>query len=669
MALIERDPGGPTPDYDEEGEDRDQFHIEQMIEEFVDEPPIRHDVYPESEDDGDDGPVRARTNMRRGNGELFYKQAFFNGVAFKEAVLDYVLKTGRNLKQYRYDKAKIGFKCVGVNDEDGSKCEWKVYASILSNDKMWRINRFIDKHSCIPNGECEMLTVPHIARLFVDKIRDDPEFFMPRKIEEIVKADWKISITRPQCQAARKTALKWIEREYDEQFHRLRDYAAEIMEANPNSHVEVECITDDDGKDMFNRFYVCFDNIRRTWMATCRPIIGIDGCFLKNKIKGQLLVALGRDANNGIYPIAWGVVKVENYENWLWFAKLLKEDFVLNNGDGFILMSDRQKGLIKAASVELPKIEHQMCVQHIYGNLKKAHGNKTRLKPLLWNLAWSYNESEYRQHLERIFAYDSRVYSDVMRTNPKSWCRAFHKVGNYCEDVDNNSTESFNSSINKAREKPFVAMLETIRRLAMVRIAKRSAISNSHTGICTPYVVKFLAAEHKAASTAKVSTSTNGTFEVKVSGDTHRVCLKKMTCTCQKWQICGIPCEHAYGLIIDKKLTAENYVCQWFRTAIWRRNYEEGLTPQRSAKFWPCTNGNKVYAEPPEEKQTKADKKRKKGVNESPTKKQPKQKKRIMHCGICGEANHNSRFHKSEFAQPSRQPTQPEPSQGSLTQA
>ncbi|XP_010412777.1 PREDICTED: uncharacterized protein LOC104699133 [Camelina sativa] len=246
-----------------------------------------------------------------------------------------------------------------------------------------------------------------------------------------------------------------------------------------------------------------------------------------------------------------------------------------------------------------------------------------------------------------------------MRTNPKSWCRAFHKVGNYCKDVDNNPTESFNSSINKAREKPFVAMLEAIRRLAMVRIAKR---------ICTPYVVMFLADEHKLASMAKVSTSTNGTFEVKVSGDSHRVCLKKMTCTCQKWQICGIPCEHAYGLIIHKTLKAEDYVCQWFRTAIWRRNYEEGLIPQRSAKFWPHTNENKVFAEPPKENQTKADKKRKKGVNESPTKKQPKQKKRIMHCGICGEANHNSKFHKAEFAKPSRQPSQVEPSQGSLTQ-
>ncbi|CAG7906355.1 unnamed protein product [Brassica rapa] len=35
----------------------------------------------------------------------------------------------------------------------------------------------------------------------------------------------------------------------------------------------------------------------------------------------------------------------------------------------------------------------------------------------------------------------------------------------------------------------------------------------------------------------------------------------------------------------------------------------------------------------------------KKGVNESPMKKQPKHKKRIMHCGICGIYDHNSRSH------------------------
>ncbi|XP_019093372.1 PREDICTED: uncharacterized protein LOC109129544 [Camelina sativa] len=637
MAIVVSDAefGG---DFDEEANDRDDFHIDQLVNEFVDEPPVRHDVYPESDtDENGDGTEPVHTHIRRGDGHLYDKQTFFSGVAFKEAVTDYVLRTGNNLKQYRYDKNKIGFICVGCNGDDGSRCEWKVYAAILPSDNMWRIRKFNDKHSCIPNGECEMFKVPHIARLFLDKIRDNPEYFMPMKMEEIIKERWKISVTRHQCQAARKKALIWIDKEYDEQFARLRDYAAEILESNKDSHVEVECVTTDDGKDMFNRFYVCFDNIRRTWKETCRPLIGIDGCFLKNKVKGQLLVALGRDANNGIYPIAWGVVKVENTDNWVWFMKLLKTDLGLNDGDGFILISDRQKGLIKAVQLELPKMEHRMCVQHIYGNLKKHHGNKTRMKPLLWDLAWSYNEVDYKRHLERIYCYDTGVYNDVMRTNPKSWCRAFHKIGSYCEDVDNNPTESFNSSINKAREKPFIAMLETIRRLAMVRIAKRSAESHSHTGICTPYVALFLAKEHKYASESK---------------------------------ICGIPCEHAYAVIIDKTLVAENYVCQWFRTAIWKRNYTEGLVPQRGPRFWPETKTPNVCLpdednDQAKEKKTKPDKKRKKGANESPTKKKPKEKKRIMHCGICGAANHNSRFHKNEFPKPS----QPEPSQGSLTQA
>ncbi|KAG7604050.1 Zinc finger PMZ-type [Arabidopsis thaliana x Arabidopsis arenosa] len=505
--------------------------------------------------------------------------------------------------------------------------------------------------------------------------------------EEIIREQWKISVTRNQCQSARKKALQWIEKEYDDQFARLRDYATEILEANKDSRVEVECLTSDDGKDMFNRFYVCFDSLRRTWKESCRPLIGIDGCFLKNK--------------------------------------LLKEDFRLSDGEGFIMILDRQKvevlglrhvgrdlfskgdefnlvwvsplgdvgpldlnfqifpkknvclivsGLIAAVQLELPKIEHRMCVQHIYGNSKKIYGSKTMIKPLLWNLAWSYNEKEYKQHLEKIRCYDTKVYESVMKTKPRSWVRAFQKIGSFCEDVDNNSVESFNGSLNKAREKPFVAMLETIRRMAMVRIAKRSVESHTHTGVCTPYVTKFLAGEHKVAAAAKVSPSTNGMYEVRHGGDLHRVDLQAYTCTCIKWQICGIPCEHAYSVIIHKKLEPENFVCCWFRTAMWRKNYTDGLFPQRGPKFWPESNGLRVYVPPPTEgeedkKMTKAEKKRKKGVNESPTKKQPKGKKRIMHCGVCGAADHNSRHHRKDKASiSSSQLSQPEPSQGSLTQ-
>lgn len=123
-----------------------------------------------------------------------------------------------------------------------------------------------------------------------------------------------------------------------------------------------------------------------------------------------------------------------------------------------------------------------MCVRHIYGNLKKKHGSKSDMKPYIWSLAWSYNEAEFQQNLDRIFNYDSEVYDDVQKMKPRTWCRAFYKIGSCCEDVENNSTESFNSTITKAREKPFVPMLETVRRLAMAHIAKRSDISRGHKG-------------------------------------------------------------------------------------------------------------------------------------------------------------------------------------------
>ncbi|XP_010490065.1 PREDICTED: uncharacterized protein LOC104767781 [Camelina sativa] len=548
MALIPATNPPLGVDFDAEAEDRDEFHINKMATDFTDaEESIRHNVYPESDDEAEErvrSGARRGTTIIRGDGSMYKGQSFYNRIAFKECVLDYALASGCNLKQYMYDRNRIGFKCIGAK----GKCMWKVYVASLHNESMWRITLYTNKHICVPNGECEMFKTPMIARLFVDKIREEPEYYMSLKMEQTIMDKWKISVTRGQCQAARRKAFGWIANQGLN--------GSETMGLRYWKQIKV----------------LLWRLIRRTWKKSCRPLIGVDGCFLKEKIKGQLLVALGRDADNAIYPIAWCAIDLE-----------------LSDGDGYITVSDRQKGLIKVVELELPKIEHRKCVRHIYGNLKKNHPNKKRLKKLLWDLAWCYNSKDYEERLERIHAYDSKVYEDVMRTKPKTWCRAFQKIGSYCEDVENNSVESFNNTINKAREKPFVAMLEAVRRLAMVRIAKRSVLSHSHEGICTPYVKRFLAEEHKAASQCFVYPNTNGAYEVYMGYDKHRVCLNARTCTCMKFQICGIPCEHAYGLILKKTLEAEDYVCEWFRTFKWKENYIEGVVPQRGPRYWLCT--------------------------------------------------------------------------------
>ncbi|KAL9308212.1 hypothetical protein AtEden1_Chr1g0037621 [Arabidopsis thaliana] len=152
MSMMLHDPAN-VGDVDPEAEDRDEFHMEEMLNEWTDEPQIHHDVYPESDiEENDEDEARFQTHLRRGYGHLYEKQTFFSCVAFKEAVVDYALRTGCNLKQYRYDSDKIGFKCVGCDGkEDGLKCLWQVYAAILPSDSMWRIRKFINKHRCIPN--------------------------------------------------------------------------------------------------------------------------------------------------------------------------------------------------------------------------------------------------------------------------------------------------------------------------------------------------------------------------------------------------------------------------------------------------------------------------------------------------------------------------------------
>lgn len=73
-------------------------------------------------------------------------------------------------------------------------------------------------------------------------------------------------------------------------------------------------------------------------------MIHLDGKFLKGRMKGQLLTALGRDPNDAMYIIAWAVVPVENKVYWEWFMDLLREDLDLGEGSGVAFSSDQQRG-------------------------------------------------------------------------------------------------------------------------------------------------------------------------------------------------------------------------------------------------------------------------------------------------------------------------------------
>lgn len=155
-----------------------------------------------------------------------------------------------------------------------------------------------------------------------------------------------LRVPKTKCQSARQIMLHTISDEYAEQFTRMFDYVEELRESNPGSTVILGT------KDkVFDKFYTCSEAQKTGWKSACRRVIHLDGTFLKGRMKGQLLSAVGRDPNDQIFIIAWAIVSVENKVNWEWFMTLLQENLDLELGNGLALSSDQQKGLQRCPSL------------------------------------------------------------------------------------------------------------------------------------------------------------------------------------------------------------------------------------------------------------------------------------------------------------------------------
>ncbi|KAL0402663.1 UNVERIFIED_CONTAM: hypothetical protein Slati_4296200 [Sesamum latifolium] len=114
---------------------------------------------------------------------------------------------------------------------------------------------------------------------------------------------------------------------------------------------------------VFDRLYYSLNALKLGFWGVCRPIIGLDGCFLKTIYEGQLVIAVERYDNDNMIPIALDVVQVENRENWSWFISELLEDIRGLGTDRWSFISYRHKGLVEALRELAPGSEHRLPLQ------------------------------------------------------------------------------------------------------------------------------------------------------------------------------------------------------------------------------------------------------------------------------------------------------------------
>jgi len=134
-------------------------------------------------------------------------------------------------------------------------------------------------------------------------------------MKNTIWSEFGIQVGDKRCINARAKAWIKLCGQYKQQYEMFPHYVVEIFKANSNNKVKIKS----DNNNVFQRIYICFDSLRRGFLAGCRPFISLDGCFLKGPFGGQLLVVIGRGGNKQMYPIAWVVVESEQMDSWSWF--------------------------------------------------------------------------------------------------------------------------------------------------------------------------------------------------------------------------------------------------------------------------------------------------------------------------------------------------------------
>ncbi|CAN1172265.1 hypothetical protein LINPERHAP2_LOCUS30076 [Linum perenne] len=251
-----------------------------------------------------------------------------------------------------------------------------------------------------------------------------------------------------------------------------------------------------------------------------------------------------------MYPIAWAVVEGENRNSWTWFIDNIREHLGMNDGTGWSVISDQQKGLVEALKDILPFAEHRKCARHVSANWKIKHKSSVGRKAF-WDAVYICNVADYKYHLAELKSLqdsgdDPDCNTDFLKYDPKTFSRAFVSRVLKCDSTESNICETFNGCIVKFRCLRIINMLEGIQTYVMSRVVSKSKLLNSSDcRLLCPRIQEKLERSKVIARHCHVLQTLELVCEVEIGGKGFVVDLDKNLCSCGYWELSGIPCVHA----------------------------------------------------------------------------------------------------------------------------
>ncbi|GAA0163763.1 hypothetical protein LIER_19554 [Lithospermum erythrorhizon] len=579
--------------------------------------------------------LQLRTMEVNSDYQLLVGQEFSDVQSCRRALRDTAIALHFEMQTIKSDKTRFTAKCATEG------CPWRIHAAKLPGVPTFTIRTINNNHTCGGIGHLghQQASVQWVANSVEQKLLENPNY-KPKEILEEIHKTHGITLSYKQAWRGKERIMAAMRGSFEEAYRLLPQYCEQIKRTNPGSIASVYGSYEDNS---FQRHFVSFQACIFGFLNACRPLLGLDRTYLKSKYLGTLLLATGFDGDDGLFPLAFGVVDEENDANWMWFLSELHTLLEVNteNMPRLTILSDRQKGIVDSVEANFPTAFHGFCMRHLSESFRKEFNN-TMLVNLLWEAAHALTVIEFESKILEIEEVSPDAAYWIRRIPPRLWATAYFE-GTRFGHLTANIVESLNSWILEASGLPIVQMMECIRRQLMTWFNERRETSMQWTSILVPSAERSVAEALERARTYQVLRANEAEFEVISHEGTHIVDIRNRCCLCRGWQLYGLPCAHAVSALLSCRQNVHRFTESCFTVTTYRKTYSQTIHPIPDKTLWKelseedpnASEAEDIMILPPKLLRLPGRPRKKRVRSEDHCR-----NKRVVHCSRCNQTGH-----------------------------
>ncbi|XP_019267402.1 PREDICTED: uncharacterized protein LOC109244720 [Nicotiana attenuata] len=358
-------------------------------------------------------------------------------------------------KLKRSSATRYHLMCVDDN------CAWSFKSSAVYKANIFKVRSYNNNHTW-GYGERYLTQRQATSGVFGSIVKD--KYVNPKKVYtandiiEDIQKKYGVEVSYMKAWRAKEIAMAMIRGNSNDSYKELPGYLYMLEHTNPRTVTKLH--KSEDG--CFLYAYVSLYASIKGW-EHCRPIMVVDGSFLKAAYKGTILTACTQDGTGKILPLVYAIVDSENNKSWEWFFVHIKGTFGVR--EGMCIVSNRNESIFNATKAVYPEVPHCICIFYLWQNVKRTFKkHHKQLKDIFFALARAYTIEKFDYHMTEMCKIDPRVQPYLFEIGYKRWSRAYSKVKRSMV-MTSNIAESTNAANKDARELPVMRLLEYITNL------------------------------------------------------------------------------------------------------------------------------------------------------------------------------------------------------------